>query len=111
MASYSLRCRNYKCRHRRISKIHPDDAKLVYRCPSCKKKKGWRIENRAYNKKDLCTCGKVPLYPHRKGKHKYCTYHPEGIYNQAKRQGVPDEDIPYEHMPHRNMEEDEPCPF
>lgn len=96
MTTYSLRCKDGYCRHRRVSDRHPDTYKVVPKCPICKQRKGWRIENRAYNSKDLCGCGQSPAYPHRKGKYKFCDFHPQGFYNQAKRQGVSDDDIPLE---------------
>lgn len=98
MATYSVRCRNSSCRHRRVSKRHPDSYKLVPACPVCGERKGWRIEQRDYNHRDLCGCGQSPTYPHRKGKYKFCDHHPQGFYHQAKRQGVPDDDIPLEHI-------------
>ncbi len=110
MSTYSLRCRVKACRHRRVGTKHPDDYKQTYRCPSCGSMAGWRIENRDYNKKDLCGCGQSPTYPHRTGKYKYCDFHPMGFYNQAKRAGVPDEDIPLEYLG-TPMKPDDPCPF
>ncbi len=110
MATYSLRCRLNACRHRRVSKIHPDDALRTYKCPSCNTYSGWRIENRDYNKKDLCSCGKTGLYPHRVGKHKFCDFHPQGFYNQAMRAGATIDDIPLEFMGVL-MKPDDPCPF
>lgn len=110
MTTYSVRCRNSACRHRRVSPTHPDDYKQRYRCPSCKTFAGWRIEARAYNKRELCGCGMSPLYPHRRGKYKYCEHHPEGPYNQAKRQGVADDDIPLAYMPAKPCTSDTP-PF
>ena len=105
MATYSVRCRHTVCRHRRVFRKHPDAYKVIPKCPSCGKQKGWRIENRAYNQRNLCYCsGPVSdvgvNYPHRTT-HPYCEQHPEGIYNQAKRQGVTDEDIPAEYWPER----------
>lgn len=110
MSTYSVRCRVAACRHRRVSTKHPDEYKQAYRCPSCKALAGWRIENRDYNKTPMCSCGQSPLYPHRVGKYKFCDHHPQGFYNQAKRQGVPDDDIPLEHLG-REMKENEPVPF
>lgn len=109
MATYSLRCRNYLCRHRRVANKHPDEYKRVPRCPSCGMCKGWRIEQRAYSQRDRCHC-KGYHFPHQKGSSKYCDFHPQGFYNQAKRQGVSDEDIPLEHLG-RKMKQHEPCPF
>jgi hypothetical protein len=64
----------------------------------------WRIENRYYNKKDLCYCG-GPInprtampYPHKKT-HPMCNCHPLGYYNQAKARGIKDGDIPEEYRP------------
>lgn len=111
MSTYSVRCRNSSCRYRRVSKRHPDSYKLVPRCPECKERKGWRIEQRAYNRRDLCGCGQSPAYPHRKGKYKFCDHHPHGFYHQAKRQGASDDEIPFEYMPSTPMKETDGCPF
>lgn len=110
MATYSVRCKDGYCRHRRVIHIHPDAYKRVPKCPICKQTKGWRLEPREYNKKDLCNCGQSPTYPHRKGKYKFCDFHPQGFYNQAKRRGVSDDDIPLEHLGRKMKEKDE-CPF
>lgn len=111
MPTYSLRCRNSKCRHRRVSRIHPDDFKRVPKCPCCGEKKGWRIENRDYNKRDLCTCNHTgTLYPHRVGKHPRCDHHPDGYFNQALRRGEGFEDIPLEYLG-RKMRPHDACPF
>lgn len=110
MTTYSVRCRHNACRHRRVSKRHPDEYKVVPRCSSCGHRKGWRIEARKYNKRDLCACGQSPEYPHRVGKYKFCDHHPDGFYNQAKRAGAKDADIPLEHLG-RKMKTEEPCPF
>jgi hypothetical protein len=109
MPTYSVRCRHHACRHRRVTRTHPDHYKHVFRCPVCKNTKGWRIEKRAYNKVDICSCGQSGLYPHRVGKHKLCDFHPEGFVNQARRRGCTDDDIPLEMMgtPVRS----ESCPF
>lgn len=114
MTTYSLRCRNSSCRHRRISKIHPDEYKVVPKCSVCNRRCGWRIEGREYNKRGLCNCdGPVwpdgRQFPHRTS-HPCCEQHPQGIYNQAKRAGVKDEEIPIEHLG-RKMKQEEPCPF
>ena len=103
MTTYSVRCRHNDCRHRRVSKTHPFDYKRVPKCPSCGNKKGWRIEQRYYNKRNLCRCdGPVSEtgqhYPHRKN-HPHCDHHPNGYYNQAKRAGIEDCDIPIEYHP------------
>jgi hypothetical protein len=100
MATYSLRCRNYLCRHRYVSHTFP--YKQPPACPVCLKKAGWRVEGRAYNKRNLCRCG-GPIgrdgpIPHNTG-HPYCDHHPLGPYNQAKRAGVEDHDIPAEFRP------------
>jgi CDGSH-type Zn-finger protein len=110
MTTYSLRCRHNACRHRRVSAVHPDEAKRVYRCPICKNIKGWRIETRDYNKVGICTCGQSPHYPHRVGKYKFCDFHPEGIINQARRRGATDDDIPLEAMG-VYMKASDDCPF
>lgn len=112
MTTYSVRCRVNACRHRRVTKTHPDAYKRVYKCPMCGSKNGWRIESRAYNRRDICGCGQVPYgYPHRKGKHPLCDHHPQGAYNQAKLRGVADEDIPLEFTTGREMKKDDVCPF
>lgn len=65
---------------------------------------GWRTESRAYNKRNLCRCsGPLNLetamtFPH-KATHPLCDRHPLGYYNQAKRAGIADEDIPSEFRP------------
>lgn len=110
MSTYSVRCKDARCRHRRVIKRHPDSYIVVPRCAICGQRKGWRIEARGYNKVDMCGCGKSPLHPHRKGKYKFCDFHPQGYYNQAKRQGVADDDIPLEYIG-RNMKETDDCPF
>lgn len=110
MTTYSVRCRDSACRHRRVLKRHPDSYLIVPKCAICGQRKGWRIEQRAYNRRDLCSCGKSPLYPHRVGKYKFCDHHPRGYYNQAKRQGVADDDIPVEYLG-QPMKETDDCPF
>lgn len=101
MTTYSVRCRVDKCRHRRVSRVHPDDYKVVPPCPVCGSKNGWRIENRDYNKRGLCKCD-GPLgrdnepFPHNTT-HPMCDKHPRGFYNQAKHRGLADEDIPREY--------------
>lgn len=110
MTTFSVRCRNSKCRHRRVLPKHPLEYKFVSWCTECGQHKGWRVESRAYNKRDLCGCGQVPLYPHRKGKHKMCDFHPMGFYNQAKRRGISDDDIPLEYLG-RPMKDTDDCPF
>lgn len=96
MSTYSVRCRNGSCRHRRVTHTDPDIYKLVPKCPVCGSKKGWRIENRQYNKRNNCYCG-GPIgrdgpIPHKKS-HPFCEHHPQGIYNQKKRAGMTDEEI------------------
>jgi hypothetical protein len=49
-------------------------------------------------------------HPHQKGTSKYCDHHPQGHYNQAKRAGVKDDDIPLEYLG-RPVKQDEPIPF
>lgn len=114
MTTYSVRCRHYACRHRRVTETHPDEYKVIPKCPVCGNRKGWRIEHRDYNKRGLCHCD-GPLspegehFPHRKT-HPMCDHHPQGIYNQAKRRGVADDDIPLEHLG-RQMKETDCVPF
>ena len=103
MPTYSIRCRHQACRHRRVSRTHPDDYKVVPKCSVCGERKGWRIEQRAYNKRGLCKCdgpigrGGEP-FPHRTT-HTSCEQHPHGIYNQARARGVAHEEIPVEYHP------------
>jgi len=103
VSTWSVRCRNGQCRHRRVSRTHPDDYKVVPRCPVCGSRKGWRIEQRAYNKRGLCHCA-GPLgrdnepFPHRIT-HPSCDQHPHGIYNQARARGVAHDDVPIEYRP------------
>lgn len=101
MTTYSVRCRVDACRHRRVIRKHPDEYKRVTRCPVCGSKNGWRIENRTYNKRNLCKCDgpsmcKGQYFPHNKT-HPMCDHHPKGFYNQAKRAGIEDYDIPVEY--------------
>ncbi len=108
MATYNVRCRHNACRHRRVSNIHPFDYKVVPRCSSCGNRKGWRIEPCHYHPRKLCRCN-GPLnkrgehYPHETG-HPYCDHHPNGFYNQAKRAGIEDDDIPLEYHPKKDCE-------
>lgn len=103
MTTYSVRCRNSQCRHRRVSHTHPDDYRIIPRCPVCGNRKGWRIENRDYNKRGLCHCNGPDMvrgehFPHRIT-HPYCDHHPHGFYNQARARGVAHEDVPEEFRP------------
>lgn len=103
MTTFSVRCRNSQCRHRRVTSTHPDDYKVVPRCPVCGERKGWRIENRDYNKRGLCHCGGPDMvrgahFPHRTT-HPYCDQHPHGFYNQARAKGVAHEDVPEKFRP------------
>lgn len=109
MTTYSVRCRDSNCRHRRVSAKHPGDYKVVPRCSACGQRKGWRIEGRQYAKRDRCSCAGYP-HPHQRGTSKFCDHHPQGFYNQAKRRGVPDDDIPLEYIG-RPMKEADACPF
>lgn len=100
---WNVRCRNKKCRHRRLTDVHPDETRLTYRCPKCGELKGWRIENQS-DRREKCNCG-GPLsetsdrsYPHHRG-HPLCNHHPYAAYNQAKARGVEDSDIPFEFLP------------
>lgn len=103
MATYSVRCCNSACRHRRVVETHPLDYKVVPKCPVCGQRKGWRIEQRAYNKRNLCKCS-GPLgrdnepFPHRVT-HPCCDSHPMGVYNQVRARGVAHEDVPEEYRP------------
>lgn len=116
MTIYSVRCRNSACRHRRISTVHPDNAKRVIRCDSCKKLAGWRIERRDYNRRNLCSCSGPEVcqehgknFPH-KATHPLCDSNPNGRRNQAERRGIPFEDLPLELMG-RVMRPEDDCPF
>lgn len=96
MTTYSVRCRHNACRHRRVVHTHPDEYKVVPACPACGNRKGWRIEQRAYNKRDLCRCagvvGRDGNYPHNTT-HPFCDQHPQGMINQMKRSGMSDQEI------------------
>lgn len=101
---YSIRCRVDACRHRQRTKTHPDDMQAIP-CPKCGAKKGFRLEGRAYNQRNLCSCDGPQLaqelgksFPHNKT-HPLCDHHPYGFYNQAKCKGISDEDIPIEYRP------------
>ncbi len=114
MTTYSVRCRNSACRHRRVARVHPDEAKLTKRCESCNQVAGWRIENRDYNKRKLCQCNGTGLIDGREWghntSHPYCEQNPNGPRNQALARGVAPEDLPLELMG-RKMGPDDPCPF
>lgn len=63
---FSVRCRNSKCRHRRMTTTHPDSfaAKKTV-CKACGSTKGWRIELRLYVKNQVvCHCNGY-WFPHR----------------------------------------------
>lgn len=111
MATYSIRCRNSACRHRRVARTHPDDYKVAPRCPVCDTTKGWRIEGRQFRRhQSRCTCSGPEMqfgrwYPHRTN-HPLCDQHPHGFYNQARARGVAHEDIPEEYRP---CLKEEPC--
>lgn len=92
MTTYSVRCRHKACRHRRVTTRHPDSYVRPPRCLSCGQCKGWRIESRAYNQRNLCRCGALH-YPHR-AHHPMCDNHPRGHVNQALRAGATWDDIP-----------------
>lgn len=114
MTTYSVRCKHKKCRHRRVTEIHPDDYKIVPACPVCGHRKGWRIESRQYNKRNLCHCSGPDMtngnhFPHRTT-HPLCDNNPRGPYNQAKLSGVADADIPLEYLG-TPMKETDGCPF
>lgn len=74
-------------------------------CPSCGADNGWRYEDRAYNRRNLCTCSGPEAsqelgknFPHRTT-HPLCDHHPHGFYNQARAKGVAHEDVPVEFRP------------
>lgn len=104
MTTYSVRCRHKACRARRVVKTHPDDMQTV-KCDACGNTKGWRFEDRAYNRRNLCHCNGPEVvqvqgknFPHNTT-HPYCDHHPHGIYNQARARGVAHEDVPLEYRP------------
>lgn len=104
MTTYSVRCRNAACRHRRVTETHPDDYKVVPACSACGKRAGWRVEGRAYNQRDLCNCSGPEVsqehgkpFPHRTH-NPYCDQNPQGPRNQLKARGVTVEDMPLELM-------------
>jgi hypothetical protein len=81
----------------------------------CGEKKGWRVEHRHYNKRNLCYCNgptasRGVYFPHNTT-HPLCDNHPNGHYNQAKHAGVKDDELPFDVVPRRPMKADEPCPF
>jgi hypothetical protein len=100
MTTYSIRCRNARCRHRRVSTRHPDEYARTPPCSMCGARKGWRVEGREYNRRGLCNCSGVDMvrgvhFPHRTT-HPFCDQHPLGYYNQARAQGVAHDEIPVE---------------
>lgn len=102
MSTYSIRCRHKACRHRRVVRTHPDEYKVVPRCPMCGSRKGWRIEQRAYNKRGLCHCSGPDMaegrhFPHRTT-HPLCDNNPDGERNQVLARGVAVDDLPLELM-------------
>lgn len=114
MATYSVRCRDSACRHRRVLKRHPDTYVVVPKCAICGERKGWRIEGRAYNKRGLCSCSgpemcKGQYFPHNPT-HPLCEKHPRGEYNQLKRRGVADDEMPLDLLG-ESMKETDECPF
>lgn len=110
MSTWSVRCRHQACRARRVSTTHPfeDDSP----CASCGSTKGWRIEQRAYNKRGLCHCTSVVgddgPFPHRTT-HPMCDNHPMGRVNQARRAGATDDDLMLDAG--RPMAAEAECPF
>lgn len=100
MSTWSVRCRVNACRHRRVSRKHPieDDSA----CPSCGSTKGWRVEQRTYNKVGRCYCA-GPIgrdgaqFPH-SASHPLCDHHPRGHVNQALARGLAPADLPLELM-------------
>lgn len=113
MTTYSVRCRNGQCRHRRVIARHPDSYMRPPACEVCGQRAGWRIEARTYNQRGLCTCGQVVgrdgPYPHRTTHHD-CAQHPEGARNAMRRAGADELDIALE-LGGAPAEETEPCPF
>jgi hypothetical protein len=99
MASYTVRCRNSKCRHRRTIPFHPDYFQRTPRCLACGEQRGWRVEKPA--KRIYCHCNGPDMasegrhYPHRTD-HPFCDKHPRGYYNQARFMGIPHDEIPVE---------------
>lgn len=68
----------------------------------CGLRKGWRIEQRDYNKRGLCHCSGPDMasgqhFPHRTT-HPLCDQNPNGERNQVMRRGVAAEDLPLELM-------------
>lgn len=114
MATYAVRCRNSKCRHRRTSTVDPDQYKVVPRCPACGERKGWRVEDKAYNRRNLCQCSGPDMvrgvhFPHRVH-HPLCDNNPNGPRNQALARGVKPDELPLELMG-RVMRASDGCPF
>lgn len=114
MSTYSVRCRVDACRHRRVINRDPETYIRPPKCPKCGSGNGWRIERREYNRRNLCRCSGPEMaqgraFPHRTT-HPLCEQHPHGPYNQAKRRGISDADIPLEHLG-RRMTDKEDCPF
>jgi hypothetical protein len=86
-----------------VAATHPDEYKVVPRCAACGARAGWRIEQRAYNKRGLCRCAGPDMafgrsFPHRTT-HPLCDHHPHGYYNQARARGVAHDEIPEEYRP------------
>ena len=114
MSTYSLRCRNSACRHRRVASVHPDDYILVPSCKVCGQRKGWRIESRDYNQRNLCKCSgpescKGQAFPHNTT-HPLCDNNADGLRNQALKRGVAPADMPLEMMG-QTMGKNDVCPF
>jgi hypothetical protein len=113
MTTYSVRCRVNACRHRRVTRTHPDAYKVVPRCPACGARNGWRIEGREYNRKNLCRCSGPEMqfgryYPHRTT-HPLCDNNPDGPRNQELARGTRPEDLPLELM--GTTYKGDGCPF
>lgn len=96
MAVYPVRCRNGSCRHRRKSRIHPDDYKLVPICGVCGKREGWRIEHQGADNRELCDCGgvmgRVRSIRHKKS-HPFCLERPDGPRNQLLSRGYKESEL------------------
>ena len=111
---YSVRCRNYKCKHRRTLAKHPFDYKdgCGPKCAACGLKKGWRLEPYHYASRKQCNCGgpigRDGSYPHEPS-HPHCAQNPASVRNSMLRAGVSEEDIVFE-LGGRNCET-EVAPF
>ena len=81
--------------------MHPEEYRFVPKCVCGAQ--SWRVEFQAKDPRPVCYCDGPSMltgrpFPHRHT-HWLCDNHPHGFYNQAKVQGVDDEDIPVEYRP------------